>query len=503
MKNIILCADGTGNLGGETPDSNVFKMYNAVDIHNQDLKQVTFYDNGVGTADNKYWRGLSGAFGFGFKRNVCDLYRFLATHYKPGDQVFLFGFSRGAAEVRAFTGFLAAAGLIDGHGCTEDELRERTKQAFKIYESGNGNGSFGEHGAIPIKFVGVWDTVSALGFPQDWKITGIGMWVLNVLFMMLDHIFDFFLPHRFYNFELTPNIEFAYQALAIDDERNSFTPKVWDERIVEKRTRDENRQEHGTEVEQVWFAGAHSNVGGGYGRAGLANVALDWMMIRAKKHGMVLKDDVHEEVVHNSNVHGRLYDSRDGFAVYYRYVPRDIQELCKNKLRGNIAIHDSVLDRMKQRTANYAPGNLPVSFDVVGKEPVRNVNNAGASVERKAIKKWVFRREWLYGLFLEFTLIVVGAAICLWIKSPGKVKISPREGPLGIFDTVLGHIAEVLTYILPRMFESLVNLAVIQKPIYFGVAMAILVSFWGSKRFFRHKNVQSCELARETLLKSL
>ena len=503
MKNIIVCADGAGNLGGETPDSNVVKMYNAVDIHNQEYWQITFYDNGVGTANNKYWRALTGAFGFGFKRNVCDLYHFLALDYKPGDQVFFFGFSRGAAEVRACTGFIAAAGLINGHGCTEDELRERTKQAFKIYESGNGNGTFGEHGVIPIKFVGVWDTVSALGFPQDWKITGIGIWVFNAPFMVVGRVCDFFFPHRFYNYELTPNIECAYQALAIDDERNSFTPKVWNERIIERRTVDEQQHVRGTDVEQVWFAGAHSNVGGGYGRAEMANVTLDWMMVRATQHGLVLKEHAHKEVRCSLDAHGHLYDSRDGLAVYYRYVPRNIQGLCNDKLRGNIAVHESVLERMKQRTANYAPENLPANFDIVGKGPARHVQNTGASIEKKAINKWVFRRERLYGLFLEFTLVVVGAAVCLWMNATEKVTISTREGHLGVLDTILKHIAEVLIYIFPKMFENLIHLAVIQKPMYLGIAVITLLILWRLKGYFLRQNVLACEAARETLLKSL
>ena len=79
MKNLILCADGTGNLGGTTPDSNVYRLYNLVDIHDSIHPQLTYYDNGVGTSTNTYWRSFSGAFGFGFKRNVCELYEFLAT----------------------------------------------------------------------------------------------------------------------------------------------------------------------------------------------------------------------------------------------------------------------------------------------------------------------------------------------------------------------------------------------------------------------------------------
>ena len=115
-KNIILFADGTGNKGGYTPSSNVYKLYHAIDLHSPDKKQITFYDNGVGTSTNKYLRGVGGAFGFGFETNVKDLYEFLARNYDPGDDVYIFGFSRGAATVRAFNGFMAHSGLINGRG---------------------------------------------------------------------------------------------------------------------------------------------------------------------------------------------------------------------------------------------------------------------------------------------------------------------------------------------------------------------------------------------------
>jgi uncharacterized protein (DUF2235 family) len=106
-KNIILCADGTGNRGGETPDTNVYRMYHAVDLHKPERgqTQITFYDNGVGTSTNKYIRAVSGALGFDFGQNVRDLYEFLARNYNAGDIVYLFGFSRGAATVRAFGGY--------------------------------------------------------------------------------------------------------------------------------------------------------------------------------------------------------------------------------------------------------------------------------------------------------------------------------------------------------------------------------------------------------------
>jgi len=183
-RNLVLCADGTGNLGGETPDSNVYRMYNAIDLQSASPVQDTFYDNGVGTSSNKYWRAFSGAFGFGFGQNVRDLYEFLAKNYEPGDNVYLFGFSRGAAEVRALSGFIAACGLVDGRKLEKDALGKRIDEAWAVYsvskrhperpeeyrkdqvtqnQASQNESSY--HDVISIKFIGVWDTVSALGFP--------------------------------------------------------------------------------------------------------------------------------------------------------------------------------------------------------------------------------------------------------------------------------------------------------------------------------------------------
>ncbi len=490
-KNIVICADGTGNLGGITPDSNVFKMYNAIDIHHTQQRQVTFYDNGVGTAANKYWRGFSGAFGFGFKQNVCDLYRFIAKQYDPGDRVFLFGFSRGAAEVRAFSGFIAAVGLVDGRSLDEDTLRDRVEEAFRVYRSRMPSSIVGEHGVIPITCIGVWDTVSALGFPQDWKITGLGLWMINALFMVLDRLFDVIFPHRFYNYELTSNVQFAYHALAIDDERQSFSPLVWDERQGGPQTH----------IEQVWFAGSHSNVGGGYARAGLANVTLEWMMSRVTTQGLFLKPGVYDKVHQDANVHGRLYDSRDGLALYYRYAPRDIQALSHEKVRDPIQVHQSVIERLEEQTANYAPGNLPTAFEVIREKAKIHIASSGTLTEKKAIHVWVLCREWLYGIFLECTLLVVGSAIYFWIYPPQQLEVTSREGILGILDEIRGHIAEVLFYILPKMFQGFVTVVVVQYPIVFWLTVVFLLGMWWLKGYFRRQLGLACERARETLLK--
>jgi len=197
MKNIVLCADGTGHRGGYGRDTNVYKTYKAVDINSPGVDQYTFYDQGVGTdksdtSKNKYRTALSGAFGFGFRNNVLHLYHFLARSYNPGDAIFLFGFSRGAATVRAFAGFINACGLVDrNHSSVQtngafdgDKFQELVEQAFECYQNNKNKAAqqkfkdqyavkesiHAPNGDLKIKFVGVWDTVSALGFSQDFSL---------------------------------------------------------------------------------------------------------------------------------------------------------------------------------------------------------------------------------------------------------------------------------------------------------------------------------------------
>ncbi|HHT9159778.1 MAG TPA: DUF2235 domain-containing protein [Candidatus Brocadiaceae bacterium] len=489
-KNIVLCADGTGNMGGYTPSSSVYKIYNEIDVHN-DKKQLKFYDNGVGTNKNKYLRAASGALGLGFKTNVRDLYLFLARNYEEGDQVYFFGFSRGAATVRACSGFIAACGLVNGKDMKEDDLQNAVDEALLAYVKIESNPPLAEkcketnsHGVIQIQFLGVWDTVSSLGFPQKWVITSVGMLVLNVFFKSLDYFSDLFFPHRFYNYELTPNVKYACQALAIDDERTSFWPMVW------------NEKSHSNPVEQVWFAGMHSNVGGGYPRAGMANVALEWMMIRAKNNGLIFKGTSMQSVYNDANPHGRMFDSRDGFSIYYRYHPRDIEKLCKDTLDGSIKVHESVIERMAYKTANYAPGNLPMNFDAVTNDgAVIKTTSVEYKKEREAsikkINRWVFCRKWLYGIFLESTIAVAAFAL-IW-----------RNKPLQKGNGIMGFIVDKLDFAIPNILNGAISFAVIQHPVYFWGAFFMLIICWFLRNFFRHRTVMACEELREQILEAL
>ena len=500
-KNIVLCADGTGNLGGTTPDTNVYRMFHLVDIHDPNHPQMTYYDNGVGTASNKYWRMFSGAFGFGFKRNVCELYEFLARHYVQGDQVFLFGFSRGAAEVRALSGMIASVGLYDGTGQSEQVLVENVKKAYTHYQRRNPELLFPNHGRIPITFIGVWDTVSALGFPKDWKVTGIGIWVINLLVYGLDALFDWFIfSHNFYNYELTNNVQHAYHALAIDDERLSFTPKIWDETIVNTDTT----------IEQVWFVGAHSNVGGGYGRAGLSYVVLEWMVSKALPLGLTLIPGALEEVKARKNAYGRMYDARDGVSLFYRYYPRKITELSRGKLRGRIKIHQSVFRRLKRFTEYYAPGYLPKEFEVVETgslteehplaEPVV-IQDPRWTTLTQQLNTWTSRRSWLYGAFLEYSLLIVIMALCLWVW-PELFRMFSKAPWTGWGSSILTHIADILNYFSPMMFENFIQLTVLQRPVIFLALLGILILLFFLRSWTRKHYRDVCEELRLLLLKS-
>jgi uncharacterized protein (DUF2235 family) len=452
MKNIVLCSDGTGNKGGYGADSNVYKTYKAVDIKNPGVDQYTFYDQGVGTdksdtSKNKYRTALSGAFGFGFRDNVLHLYHFLARSYNPGDAIFLFGFSRGAATVRAFAGFINACGLIDiskhavkpNGDFDSDRCESLVSHAFDCYKSKDKNlmqkfkdqyaikdDIHAPNGDLKIKFVGVWDTVSALGFSQDFSF------LLKWIFSAADKISNMipWLAHDFYDYDLNNSIENAYHALSIDDERTTFHPKVWDEKAVwdEKKL---NRIPFNGYVEQVWFAGVHSNVGGGYPRTGLSDVALQWMLTKAQAHGLVLYPDQITAIQDSANIYDRLYDSRDGVAIYYRYGPRNLVELCDKKLNGNIAIHLSAYKKLKELSDGYAPDGIPRNFDIIDINPtnpasatiVRQVNTvdptwAGLETE---MNKVIEKRKYVYRIFVELTMAIIVASGLFWVCPPESV----------------------------------------------------------------------------------
>jgi uncharacterized protein (DUF2235 family) len=373
MKHIVLCSDGTGNTAIKGRGTNVFKLFEAVDVigHKDDshqILQIAFYDDGVGTEGFTLLKLLGGMAGWGLSRNVKELYTALARVYEPGDKLFLFGFSRGAFTVRTLTDMITRCGIVDvAELCNKAALDRAVNTIYREYrqqysthlgkllwgdtspkalpfsQAHRGSPSdITRHKNIAIEFLGVWDTVDAVGLP----------------FHLADMINDVVWRFKFPDTCLHPRVKHACHALAIDDERQSFTPVLWDEKA---------EQATPGRIEQVWFAGVHSNVGGGYPRQGMSLVSLDWMLHKAEAHGLRFLPEVRALYRALQNVDDKLYEPRAGLGMFYRWKPRDIQRLCETQ-GVRPTLHLSAIERIARSTDGYAPGNIPPDCDIVDTE---------------------------------------------------------------------------------------------------------------------------------------
>jgi uncharacterized protein (DUF2235 family) len=336
-KNIVVFADGTGQEGGEGQPTNVYQMFRM--IENRTSRQVAFYDAGVGTG----WRKFTGNVGgMGISRNILQGYRFIFEQYESGDRIYLLGFSRGAATVRSLSSFIHHFGILP------KSRPELIKRAWKIYKKKDAEERAAKardlvkrHHTMwaTIRFLGCYDTVAALGLP------------FKTASVLLDGIPGF--RHKFHNFTLSKSVEHAYHALAIDDERKTFHPVLWDPEV------DESYQT----VRQVWFAGAHSDVGGGYSERGLSDIALVWLTRQAVLHGLRIYPN--NEVTINEDHEGLMHDSR-GRAVT-RVYRRKARSWSADRSDMPI-VHQSVLQRAASQNLpdeeSYRPWILDVDHDV-------------------------------------------------------------------------------------------------------------------------------------------
>ena len=324
-KRIALFSDGTGNSSAKAEKTNVWRLFQALD--QTLIDQIAKYDDGVGTSSVKYLAILGGAFGWGLKRNVLDLYKFVCRNYVPGDDIYGFGFSRGSFTIRVLVDLIATEGLVTFR--SEEELSRNAATAYRRYRSKQfpswsplvigmrklrdallwakdrirGHPSYetlqlqmaaANRAEVPIRFLGLWDTVEAYGVPIPALKRGID-WVLW--------------PMLFGDLILSPRVKRACHALSLDDERATFHPLLWDE-VAEAVLVAEGLVPPGR-ITQVWFAGVHSNVGGGYPEDQLSFVSLDWMMRQAVDNGLVLETATVEQVRTNKSPYARLYDSRE------------------------------------------------------------------------------------------------------------------------------------------------------------------------------------------------
>lgn len=275
MANIVVCADGTWNRPEEDVEkdhaTNVLKIARAITPKAQGVAQHVFYDWGLGSYHNSISAGLTGK---GIHKNILDGYRYIVQNYAPGNKIYLFGFSRGAYTVRAL------CGLINNCGIVKRPDAKLIENAWKIYKSnkekyapqGEDAIQFRQehcHQSRKVHFVGVWDTVGALGIP----------WSLMGLFDSND---------EFYDTKMGSNVGITRHALAIDEQRNDFEPTIWQPRRI-------------VDLKQVWFAGVHSDVGGSYGPdkktgASVSDIALSWMLDEATNAGLKLESHIRENL---------------------------------------------------------------------------------------------------------------------------------------------------------------------------------------------------------------
>jgi uncharacterized protein (DUF2235 family) len=408
MKSLIVLADGTGNSAAKLFKTNVWRLYQALDLGDHptgdlfpgEVDQIAYYHDGVGTSSFRPLALLGGAFGWGLKRNLLDLYKFLCRNYEEGDRIHAFGFSRGAFTVRLLIGMVADQGLV--RSTSDRDLEYYARDAYRAYRRRfpgrvrgfglrwqkavvtalrdgrdavirllrhiHGRGVYRKQRNCPIDtiaFVGVFDTVAAYGMPIAELTRGIDRWVW---------------PLSMPNYALSPKVARARHALSLDDERDAFHPLLWDERaerdMIDAGTVRPDR------LQQVWFPGVHSDVGGGYPDDAAASVTLEWMIGHAASAGLRFRRDALAALTLARSASGPLHDSRRGLAGYYRYQPRRLTanldppspstlimrdpDLDGHGLLTSVTVHESAIERLSFGTEHYAPIVLPDHFEVVG-----------------------------------------------------------------------------------------------------------------------------------------
>lgn len=345
MKRIVVCCDGTWNRPENQNVTNIEKIARTIETDvqlNDGVPQLVHYVKGVGTG--WYWtdRILGGAFGLGLFGHVTDAYRFLALNYSAGDEIYVFGFSRGAYTARSIVGMISRVGLLTSEALIDDKLPEAVDRYRRAQPSGGNFGSSDEefkrdHCHNPmIRFLGVFDTVGALGVPGA--------------------IFN---RNKFHDVKLSPAVSCARHALAIDERRIKFEPSLWE---------DDGQGSSGERVKQVWFEGAHSDIGGGYGETGLSDTALLWMLREANARGLAFNEGLLDSYIGSGSSAVRHESSKGGY-LFLNAIAR-LRMLLKPNPRFrsgwrvldppgaiNVAISSSAADHLAD-DSNYAPANV-------------------------------------------------------------------------------------------------------------------------------------------------
>lgn len=390
MPNLIVCCDGTWNTADERTagvpvPTNVVRLYNALaESDAGGVEQKRYYHPGVGSDGSLVAKIKGGAAGVGLDKNIMSAYRWLGANYRRGDKICLFGFSRGAFTVRSLGGMIACCGLLD---LTEPALAENDvwKRVQTAYDKGyrkraaarsawaDAGWTFHSESAaendVSIHLIGVWDTVGALGIPDD-----------MALFNILDDPTDY----AFHDTRLGKSVRHARHAVAMDEQRETFTPTLWVDAPA------------GADVRQIWFPGVHSDVGGGYPETGLSDGALRWMIDEAAALGIAFDDDMVGQV--RPDARAVLHDSCTGVFKLLRTRPRSVPNLDGPPAAG--MLHESVLDRHRKPPITHAPYRRTVTLGPGEKRSVaiyavQPWNETGIYLEQGARYRFEARGQWL------------------------------------------------------------------------------------------------------------
>jgi uncharacterized protein (DUF2235 family) len=324
-KRIVFCADGTWD--APLTSTNVYRIYKALTVS---ASQVTYYDDGIGSEATGLSRVLQGAFGQGLFQKIQDGYTQIAHVYEPGDQIYIFGFSRGAYTARSLAGMIAICGMPSG--TFSDDC---VTQAFTAYRSPasrasilGGLSAYALQNAA-IQMVGVWDTVGALGIPA--------------IFGGVDES-----TYGFLDTSLHPDVKIACQCLAIDEHRPQFPATIWTSTPAPGQT-----------LNQIWFSGCHGDVGGGTPQGGpvdggtrLCDITLGWMIAQAQAAGLTFDPTAIAPygtfaVKYALDAINETWNPVDG-PSHLRSIP------------ANSSVANSVSVRI-QYAETYAPGNLTIN----------------------------------------------------------------------------------------------------------------------------------------------
>ncbi|QHG65331.1 DUF2235 domain-containing protein [Pseudomonas putida] len=384
MSNIVICCDGTWNTPeqldkGVPAPTNVVRLHNAVAEYDAaENHQEKYYHPGVGTS-GKWWdKALGGGTGSGLDDNIKSAYQKLCYCYQPGMDIYLFGFSRGAYTVRSLSGLINSCGLLRIAGIEAAEVWKRLDRLMKFgyrrklenredwealgWQFHNAKGE-----SIPIRFIGVWDTVGALGIPDD-------MALLNLL--------DDRNRYTFHDTTFHSAVRTGRHALAMDERRASFQPTLW------------TNVPPGCDVQQLWFPGVHSDVGGGYRESGLADGALQWMVEEAGKCGLVFNSLTIQQI--RPDFHDMMHDSCDGVFSLLPTQPRSIPSLDSQ----TASFHKTALERQIDPPITQHPYRLsrlvapspPLVIDIAARLPW---NETGLWLEAGRTYQFSASGEWL------------------------------------------------------------------------------------------------------------